>query len=75
VAALPGLVLVLVLVLVQPLKRAPVQALVGGEVLALALGQALEQDQDHRPWSPLLASNAQHASTRQRRCGHFDHRN
>jgi hypothetical protein len=45
------------------------------EAVVLALGQALEQDQDHRPWSPLLASNAQHASTRQRRCGHFDHRN
>jgi hypothetical protein len=50
-------------------EQAPVEAVV------LALGQALEQDQDHRPWSPLLASNAQHASTRQRRCGHFDHRN
>jgi hypothetical protein len=45
------------------------------EAVVLALGQASEQDQDHRPWSPLLASNAQHASTRQRRCGHFDHRN
>jgi hypothetical protein len=45
------------------------------EAVVRVLGQALEQDQDHRPWSPLLASNAQHASTRQRRCGHFDHRN